>query len=121
MSPEENELRIAHKALRENQSAIAAMDAIEAQIIQGGPILALLGRAQTGAAHAMLALVDADADDPGEIRKLQNEVKRFREITEWVIETVAAGQEAAETMKTLDADDHEALLDTTGLYGEHDA
>lgn len=58
------------------------------------PLVVVLMKARAEAAAAMCALTTTAPEDTPEIRRLQNEVARFRDTTRWLSEIVAEGFEA---------------------------
>lgn len=76
------------------------------------PLLAVLLRARAAAAAAMCSLTTAAPDDAQEIRRLQNEVTRFREMVEWLSAIVAEGFEAEAELS--DEEREEMIEDIAG-------
>lgn len=77
--------------------------------IRGGrPVVTMLQKAREEAASSLVALVDANPDEPKEIRHHQNNVNRFRDLVRWLRQIVADGAEAD---KELDDQDREALIE----------
>lgn len=74
-------------------AAVALADKIESDFItqHGGLATYLLAAARKSAADALMALTDVDPDDAKEIRRLQNEIQRQRDLTEWMAQAVEAG------------------------------
>lgn len=67
---------------------------IEVQISNlpgGGPAVEILRRLRDRAAESLAALIIADAEKPGDVRHLQNEVKRYDEWIGWLREIVSEG------------------------------
>jgi hypothetical protein len=58
------------------------------------PLQYVMGKALQKAAESLIALVDADAEDPKAIRALQNDVKMFRQMIETCRESILLGMEA---------------------------
>ncbi len=84
----------------------------------GGPVAHILKRARGEAAEALAALIVVDPTQVEEIRKLQNEVNRYRDLVRFLSDAVSAGLEA-ETM--LSKEDREDLLETLGLTENPDS
>ena len=61
---------------------------------KGGPIAYLLTRAAQDAAEAAMALTATDPTAEKEIRRLQNDIERYRDTARWINEALASGQEA---------------------------
>ncbi len=55
------------------------------------PLVAVLAKARREAAEALTLLVDVDPNQPADVTKLQNEVRRFADLVRWLKEIVAAG------------------------------
>lgn len=94
---------------------------IELQLKGGGgkaPVLALLGKAQQAAAEAIVKMAEVDAEDPAAIRALQNDIKCFDRIVEWLSEIVADGFEAADI---LDAAAREHYADAILTEGDDES
>lgn len=80
--------------------AMRLAEDIEREFIgQPGPILYLLDRAREAAIQAMERLTWADPADPVKILTLQNDVKRYRDMVQWIREALAAGDEAWKTKR----------------------
>ena len=60
------------------------------------PLAAVLGRARLAAAEALAAIVSVDPEvDPKEIRRLQNEVRRFEDLVCFLRQILLEGRERA--------------------------
>ena len=59
----------------------------------------LMAKAELEALKAAEDLVDCAAHDQGEIRRLQSEVKRLRDIRVWVDEAIAKGMAALDQLE----------------------
>jgi hypothetical protein len=70
--------------------------AMRKDIANAGPLLGILAKARDAAAEAIAALVTVDAEEPKEIRRLQNEAQRFTDMVRWLTEMLAAGVDADE-------------------------
>jgi len=57
------------------------------------PLVAILHKARLQAADAMAALVSANPEKPGDIRALQNEVRRFEDLVQFTQAILGEGQE----------------------------
>jgi len=77
-----------------------------------GPTAMILHKAQEGAVLALAKLVVVDPYDPTAIIPLQNEVRRFKDMVEFVTEAVQDGKESSKQISDEDADD---LAQTVGL------
>jgi hypothetical protein len=55
------------------------------------PLIAVLAKARREAAEALAALVDADPENACDLRRLQNEVRRFADLVRWLKEIVSTG------------------------------
>src|ERR1700722_16950144 len=82
-----------------------------------GPLLAVLARARTDAAIAIAKLADVDPEQPKEIRKLPNDVRRFRDLVAWLAKITADGFDADALLAEMDAEDHEELISM--IAGDH--
>jgi len=74
------------------------------------PLIAVLAKAKGEAAQALAALVDADADNPWDLRRLQNEVRRFADLVRWLKEIVAAGLDDRFDVEDAERDELERLV-----------
>lgn len=95
--------------------AVADSAEIEAQLeaTRGcRPLLTVLVKARAEAASAMCALTTADPDEAKEIRHLQNEVARFRDLMGWLAKIVAEGFDADSEIS--DADREELIEGIAG-------
>lgn len=71
---------------------------IEAEVT-GSHLAQLVARnAREGAVVALRALLDADPHDPKTIMQLQNEAKRYRDMTLWIAAALANGDQAAQSI-----------------------
>ena len=66
------------------------------------PLVAILVKARRAAAEAIAALATADPEKPDDIRRLQNEVRRFEDMVRFTQELLAEGRE--ERLEIADAD-----------------
>ncbi|MCA1458091.1 hypothetical protein I6F35_33700 [Bradyrhizobium sp. BRP22] len=78
--------------------------------VKSEPLVEVLHRAKEQAAVALSALVDADAENPPAIRKLQNEVRRFDELVAWLQEILIAGPEAEQELSDLQRQEARGLI-----------
>lgn len=80
----------------QRQAMVTLANKIEADFIatHGGLATYLLASARNEASTALMALADVDPTDSKEITRLQNEVKRFRDMAEWMSKAVELGDEA---------------------------
>jgi hypothetical protein len=95
--------------------AVTLSAAVEIQLMSTEgcqPLVALLSKAQDAAAHAITALADVNAEDPQAIRALQNDVRCFDRIVEWLTQIVAEGFDAGDVMDNADRLD---LIETLGI------
>lgn len=77
---------------------------VEAQItsrVRSEPLLVVLHTAKEQAADALEALSDVDPADAPTIRKLQNEVARFADLTRWLKQMLLDGPEADRELNEL--------------------
>jgi len=74
------------------------------------PLIAVLAKAKGEAAEALAALVDADADNASDLRRLQNEVRRFADLVRWLKEIVAAGLDDRFDVDDAERDELERLV-----------
>ena len=96
-------MNAAEQLARAASAAAQLADDIETNMQHGKSIvLHLLSRARNDAVNAMLALPDADANNPKQILNLQNDVQRFLLLGEWLREAVIAGEEAMQIIETED-------------------
>lgn len=62
----------------------------------------VLGQAREAAATALTALIDVSPADVADVTRLQNEVKRYRDMMEWVQHAITQGTEAGLIVKEED-------------------
>jgi hypothetical protein len=77
----------------------------EAVLPKGGPILHLLACSRAEAAEALLALIDADAEEPKIIRSLQNKIKMHLNLLEWSKKSINEGEQIYQKMKIEERED----------------
>lgn len=98
---------------------------IEVQLMGGHgctPILAMLVRARDEATQAMVMLVRGNANDPGEIRALQNIVVRFDDLVRWLQDLVRDGFEAEREISNEEREDlADMLAHNPGLLDDQEA
>lgn len=86
---------------------------VEAELtsnIRSEPLLVVLDRAKENAAAALTALAVVDPEDPHAIRHLQNEVRRFNELVNWLHEMLIAGPEAERQLNATQMQEARALV-----------
>ena len=74
------------------------------------PLIAVLAKARHEAADAIAGLVDVDADVAGDVRKLQNEVRRFADLVRWLKEIVNEGLDQRYEVADAERDELERLV-----------
>ena len=74
------------------------------------PLIAVLAKAKGQAADALAALIDVDAENAPEVRRLQNEVRRFADLVRWLKEIVAAGLDDRFEVEDAERDELEQLV-----------
>jgi hypothetical protein len=74
------------------------------------PLVAALQLARVEAGRAVAALCDVDPDDAKQIRALQNEVQRFRDLVRFLHRIATAGIEAELALGDRDREDLERLV-----------
>jgi hypothetical protein len=109
----------------EDVEAVVTADALEAALNMGAainkdvrlnqtsPVGALIALAKKEAALALAGLIDVDPEDHKEIRRLQNVVQRFLDMTHWVREALADARNALSTLSRQDRTEMERLLSET--------
>lgn len=105
------------------QRVVADSADVEAQLsIRSGtrPVLTVLSMARSQAADALACLADADAENPKEIRKLQNEIKRFADLCLWFRRIVEEGHEAEQHITQQEREELIEVL-TRDLEGQEEA
>lgn len=88
---------------------------VEAQLRSkrgGQPVVALLDKARSHAAAAIVKLAEVDPEDAAAVRAQQNEVVCFQLIVTWLQEIVAAGFDASDE---IDMAGREEAADLLGL------
>ena len=74
------------------------------------PLVAALQLARVEAGQAVAVLCDVDPTDTKEIRALQNQVQRFRDLVRWLKAIATAGIEAELALGDEDREDLERLV-----------
>jgi hypothetical protein len=74
------------------------------------PLVAVLAKAKAEAAQALAALVDVDCECAADVRRLQNEVRRFADLVRWLREIVAQGLDDRFAVADAERDDLEELI-----------
>ena len=74
------------------------------------PLPAILAKARAKAQVAVLALIDIDPNRSRDIQRLQNEVRRYDDIVQFVRELVATGLEVEHNLTDEEREDLEALI-----------
>lgn len=99
---------------------VALADKIEKDFVatHGGLATYLLATAREQASDAMISLADVDPNDTKAIMHLQNEVQRFRDLSEWMSRAVEQGNEA---WNHLDAGEQAVLTDMINPQETEDA
>lgn len=103
------------------QRAVTASAELEVELMATRgtrPLLAVLAKARSRASDATVALSDVDPEDPKAIRKLQNEIKVFDLLIEWMTQIVAEGFEASDALSEEEIDD---LAQSIGVTTEEAA
>lgn len=94
-------------------AAVHIENEIDASISHPGPLLMILSRAREEAAIALQSMVDMPLDgavDIDRMRLAQWEVKRMRNLADWVAEAVAAGKEAWHSLNPETQREYAALM-----------
>ncbi len=78
------------------------------------PLVAVLAKARREAAEALTLLVDADAENAPDLRRLQNEVRRFADLVRWLKEIVAAGLDDRFEVNDAERDELEEIVAPPG-------
>ena len=81
---------------------------------KGGPILHLLACSRAEAAEALLALIDAEAEQPNLIRRLQNKITTHIDLLRWVSKTINEGEQIYANMKIEEREDMQMAVLTRG-------
>jgi hypothetical protein len=105
------------------QRIIADSADIEAQLSLGRgtrPILTVLTKARLEAADALACLVDVDAEIPTEIRRLQNEVRRFGDLVGWFKTIIEQGHLADQVITQQEREELLEIL-SRDLEGQEEA
>lgn len=72
----------------------AEMQVFHTKVADGAPLLHVLMQAKAEAIEALESLASADPNKPDDIRRLQNDVKRFNDLVKWTVKLLASGDEA---------------------------
>jgi len=78
------------------------------------PLVAVLAKARREAAEALTLLVDVDPNQPADVTKLQNEVRRFADLVRWLKEIVAAGLDDRFEVNDAERDELEEIVAPPG-------
>ncbi|HLN09337.1 MAG TPA: hypothetical protein VK281_10320, partial [Xanthobacteraceae bacterium] len=105
--------------------AIALSRDIEEQMtarVQDGfrPLVVMLHMARKEAGEAVAALCDVEPDNAAEIRNLQNQVHRFRDLIRFARRIVAAGIDAEHQVGDDERDELERLIAPPGDVSDTD-
>ena len=90
--------------MSEQEPIIAELEARISMGVQAAQLMKtdlgryIVARSEADEAEAHQFLCEADADDPKEIRKYQNQIYRARSIREWIAELIQDGLQAEETI-----------------------
>ena len=68
------------------------------------PIKAILALAREDAASALRALIQIDPQNAGEIRRLQNEARRYEGLVAWLRRIVGDGKDASDALSRIRRD-----------------
>jgi hypothetical protein len=92
-------------------AAVSLADKIEADFVatHGGLAAYLIVQARKEAGDALMGLADVDPKDHDTIQKLQNDVQRHRDLTQWMANAIEDGEIA---WRQLDAGEREAIVQT---------
>jgi hypothetical protein len=74
------------------------------------PLIAVLHKARAEAAAALARLVDVDARQVDEVRRLQHQVWRFADLVRWLKELTAAGLDQRYEVADAERDELERLV-----------
>jgi len=85
----------------------------------GTPLHWLLNRAKADAAEALISLVDADPTDIPNVRKLQNEAQRYRDLARYMAETIAEAEDAHHTLSEEDRSDLLGLMENAARAADY--
>ena len=93
------------RALTEEEQATAVAarrgEWVEAEIAESETISVILERADAEATQALEALVSADPHNWTELQRLQNEVRRARDIAGWIRQVIEDGRAARDGFEVL--------------------
>jgi hypothetical protein len=78
--------------------------------IKSEPLLVVISAAKEQAAAALVGLVSVDPEDHAEIRRLQNEVRRFDDLVKWLRELLIAGPEAERLLSEMQMQEARGLI-----------
>jgi metal-sulfur cluster biosynthetic enzyme len=96
--------------LRRDVELSAKVEVELTSTLRSEPLLVVLNAAKESAAEAIAALVYVDAADHAEIRRLQNEVRRFDDLVKWLHELLIAGPEAERQLNDLQMQEARGLV-----------
>lgn len=97
-------------ALRRDVELSAKVEVELTSRLRSEPLLVVLNAAKESAAEALAALVWVDAADQAEVRRLQNEVRRFDDLVKWLYELLIAGPEAERQLNDLQMQEARGLV-----------
>lgn len=78
--------------------------------LKSEPLLVVINHAKEQAATALVALATVDPENPAEIRRLQNEVRRFDDLVSWLRELLIAGPEAERQLSDMQMQEARGLV-----------
>lgn len=97
-------------ALRRDVELSAKVEVELTSTLRSEPLLVVLNAAKESAAEALVDLVHINAADQAEVRRLQNEVRRFDELVKWLHELLIAGPEAERQLNDLQMQEARGLV-----------
>lgn len=102
--------------IRQAEAVLAAADTIAAAIAatNGTPLQWLLKRFRQEAAQSLAALVDVDPYEAADVRRLQDDVKRFRDTVRFLQQAISAGEDAHFKLDATDREEFSELI-TEGI------
>lgn len=97
-------------ALRRDVELSAKVEVELTSRLRSEPLLVVLNAAKESAAEALAALVHVDPANQEDVRRLQNEVRRFDDLVKWLHELLIAGPEAERQLNDLQMQEARGLV-----------
>lgn len=107
--------RVLDDAMPDAGRLVQIWQALDRDLMKGGPTANLLAQAREEAREALAALVAVDAADQKTILRLQNEVRRYADLMRWVETSIQAGRNA---WLEISDEDRQEVLHASGVLSD---